>query len=133
MEVLGIFINFTNHPSECWSKQQLNAASEYGKIFDFPFPAVLPDADEHDIVRIAEDTAVKIRELSPAAGFIRTYNEVRIIRNKLAHSKKIEISDSGQKLEEYSQELLDQYSRNFARGMKHRADLHDVLQRRMKR
>ena len=35
-----VFVNFTNHPSETWEEKQIEAAHQYGKIVDLPFPNV---------------------------------------------------------------------------------------------
>ena len=37
-----MFINLTNHPSECWSIDQLSAARQYGEIVDVSFPNIEP-------------------------------------------------------------------------------------------
>jgi hypothetical protein len=56
-------INFSNHPSQLWSKDQSEAAAAYGKIIDMPFPAINPDADEADIKKLAEEYVKQILEL----------------------------------------------------------------------
>ena len=56
-------INFSNHPSQLWSKDQSEAAAAYGKIIDMPFPAINPDADETDIQKLAEEYVKQILEL----------------------------------------------------------------------
>lgn len=53
-----LFINFSNHPSRVWMKEELSAAQAYGHVVDMPFPAVNPEAGEQEIheeaVRLAE-------------------------------------------------------------------------------
>jgi len=49
-----MLINFSNHPSEYWSKKQLEAAAIYGTINDISFPAVEPEAEENEISSLAE-------------------------------------------------------------------------------
>jgi len=36
------FINFTNHPSSGWLKEQYAAALEYGEVIDIQFPNITP-------------------------------------------------------------------------------------------
>ena len=60
-----MFINFSNHPSEYWSKKQLEAAAAYGEIIDIPFPNVSPYATEEDVSRLAGDCFGAINRLSP--------------------------------------------------------------------
>lgn len=50
-----MFINLTNHPSEKWSEEQLNAARRYGEITDIPFPLIDENATEAEINRLADD------------------------------------------------------------------------------
>ncbi len=50
---MSVFINYTNHPSSFWSKEQLQAAEKYGDVIDITFPAVSPQANEteiHDLI-----------------------------------------------------------------------------------
>ena len=35
-----MFINHTNHPSQYWSDEQLDAGRQYGVIMDMPFPQI---------------------------------------------------------------------------------------------
>lgn len=49
-----MLINFSNHPSSLWGVKQLEAAREYGKIKDLPFPAVSPDANYDEIRELAD-------------------------------------------------------------------------------
>lgn len=53
-----MLINLSNHPSDKWDRRQLDAASEYGKIIDIPFPAVAPDGDEQ-YIRLLSDKMVE--------------------------------------------------------------------------
>lgn len=47
------FINLSNHPSENWDEEQKNAAGQYGRIVDIPFPGVAARADEKEIELLA--------------------------------------------------------------------------------
>ena len=55
-----MFINFSNHPSQIWSREQTDAARGYGAIVDVPFPAVPPDASEEEIQGMAEQSCMQI-------------------------------------------------------------------------
>ena len=55
-----MFINFSNHPSQIWSREQTDAARGYGAIVDVSFPAVPPDASEEEIQGMAEQSCVQI-------------------------------------------------------------------------
>lgn len=48
-----MLINLSNHPSEKWSKEQLQKAAEYGEIVDIPFPQVSPTGDMAYIQNLA--------------------------------------------------------------------------------
>lgn len=37
-----VFINFSNHPSNIWSKKQLEETRQYGEIIDIHFPNIEP-------------------------------------------------------------------------------------------
>jgi hypothetical protein len=56
-----MLINLTNHPSEKWGEEQMNAAiSAYNDVIDYPFPSVSPNATEEDINHIAQNTVMDI-------------------------------------------------------------------------
>ena len=65
--MVGVFLNFSNHPSTGWSVEQREAAEKYGRIQDLPFPVVSADASEEDIQELADVYLKKIREYSPSA------------------------------------------------------------------
>lgn len=52
------FINFSNHPSSGWLKDQIAAAKEYGEIVDLNFPNINPEFTSAMVGSIADD-AVK--------------------------------------------------------------------------
>lgn len=62
-----IFINFTNHPSQCWEETQLQQAQVYGEVVDVPFPAVDPEGDEEYIATLAEVSVAQILAHQPKA------------------------------------------------------------------
>ena len=59
-----VFLNFTNHPSNNWSEEQLTAAREFGDIIDLPFPEVNEKADDWDIDALSDEYMEKIKDLS---------------------------------------------------------------------
>ena len=52
---MGVFINLSNHPSNAWSKEQYEAASEYGEVVDIPFPQIEASSSEEDIENLVEE------------------------------------------------------------------------------
>lgn len=60
-----MFINYTNHPSKKWSCKQLEAAQEYGEIYDIPFPAINPEMSREEIIKIAKNEFIKITAKNP--------------------------------------------------------------------
>lgn len=62
------FINFSNHPSACWSEEQRAAAFLIGeRIVDVPFPAVDPFASKEEIDEKGRIYAERIAAMRPAA------------------------------------------------------------------
>lgn len=62
-----MFVNFSNHISDNWSKEQIEAASVYGEIVDVEFPILNPEMTEEDIVRIGDEYIEKIASYNPDA------------------------------------------------------------------
>ncbi|MCR4644634.1 MAG: TM1812 family CRISPR-associated protein [Oscillospiraceae bacterium] len=65
----GVFVNFSNHPSDKWSAEQRSAAlalASVQKIEDVPFPQVSAEASETDITGLAVKYAQEIAEMRPA-------------------------------------------------------------------
>lgn len=56
-----MFINISNHPSNRWSKEQIEAAKQYGEIVDIPFPNVPADASETNIISLADNVMNLVR------------------------------------------------------------------------
>lgn len=63
----SMFINFTNHPSNQWSLDQIEAAEAYGEIVDIPFPQVDPMASEREIELLAAECVAEIVQHQPCA------------------------------------------------------------------
>ncbi len=64
---MSVFINYTNHPSSFWSKEQLQAAEKYGDVIDITFPAVSPQANEMEIHDLITEQIEKLLTFNPAA------------------------------------------------------------------
>ena len=56
-----MFINLTNHPSSCWSEEQLKAAQQYGDIVDLSFPNIEPFFTSEDIHELADEAVKEIK------------------------------------------------------------------------
>ena len=66
-----MLINLSNHPSEKWSAEQLEAArKQFGEIVDLAFPAVDPDGDEAYISELAESFTQKVLDLAGDASCV---------------------------------------------------------------
>ena len=50
-----MLINISNHPITYWDDEQKNAAKQYGKCVDLPFPSVDPHGGEDYIDKLAEE------------------------------------------------------------------------------
>ena len=71
-----MFINLSNHPSDKWSKEQLEAASIYGDVVDIPFPQVEPEASEEEIMTLADEYADRINEIHTDQPFVHVMGEM---------------------------------------------------------
>ena len=61
-----IFLNHSNHASEKWSKEQIEAAEVFGKVTDFPFPNIPPHLSSTEVREIVLKNLPKILNQSPA-------------------------------------------------------------------
>lgn len=59
----SVFINFTNHPSEKWSEEQLCAARAIGTVTDLKFPDIPTDIAPDSFDSLVEEYRNKILEL----------------------------------------------------------------------
>ena len=83
------FINFTNHPSSSWSKEQIKAVREKydSEIIDVSFPPVSASADESEIKEQAMKCDERICSYAPAAvmcqgEFGLTYHVVNMLKKR---------------------------------------------------
>lgn len=84
-----MFINLTNHPSENWSKEQLNAARQYGEIVDLSFPIIEPTFTKEDIMFLVRESAEVIMGFKDGDTVVHvmgemtfTYNLVKALKEK---------------------------------------------------
>ena len=84
-----MFLNCSNHKSEDWTKEQLEAVYQMGEteIVDLKFPDVPGDVDESQICKIADGVMEKIKELKPAVvmcqgEFTLTYSLVKCMKEE---------------------------------------------------
>lgn len=59
----GLFLNYSNHPMEKWSKEQLDACSSFDMNLERKFPVVEDAGDEYYIQELVEEELVQIKEL----------------------------------------------------------------------
>jgi len=55
-----MFINFSNHPSSGWLKEQLTAAQKYGEIVDINFPNINPEFSSSMVSKLADEAVATI-------------------------------------------------------------------------
>ena len=82
-----MFINFSNHNSSNWSKEQIDAARKFGDIVDVSFPSVPANADSKDVMDLANSNVEKILKLNPdcvmcQGEFTLTYAIVNMLKEK---------------------------------------------------
>ena len=81
------FVNFSNHLSQYWNEEQLDAAYQFGEIVDIPFPSVNGYASTDEIISLATDMCSKISLYKPKAVMVQgeftlTYHVVRMLKEK---------------------------------------------------
>lgn len=65
---MGVFVNFSNHPSGLWSEKQTAAALEYGEeIVDITFPMVTAEAGPEEIAELGDQYIEQILATAAAA------------------------------------------------------------------
>jgi hypothetical protein len=82
-----MFVNFTNHPKDNWTREQLEASKCYGEIVDVPFPGVSPESTTEQVRQEAEIYAEKIMQYMPQfvlcqGEFCMAYHVTRILKEK---------------------------------------------------
>ena len=98
-----VFINLSNHPSDKWSREQREAAEEFGTITDMPFPKMDPHDDTEvwnnkveeyleRILTIDENPVVMIQ-----GEFVFTYRLVTVLKQ---HGIKVVVAETERVSEE---------------------------------
>ena len=80
-----MFINFTNHPSKLWEKEQRDASLCYGDIIDLPFPNIDPMASKENIREEAARCVKRILSYNPdfvlcQGEFTLAYHVIRLLK-----------------------------------------------------
>lgn len=106
-----MFVNFSNHPSANWSDEQMTAAHQYGEIVDVSFPLVPPDADENEILMLADEQCSRILELDPEivmcqGEFTLAYVVVRRLK---AHGVRVVAACSDRVVEEHGNQKTSRF------------------------
>ena len=87
-----MFINFTNHPSEKWSEEQLNAARQYGVVIDMNFPIIEPGDTKEDVLRCVKVYAEKIKEQKAGVTVVHVMGEMTFTHNLVNELKDMGIT-----------------------------------------
>lgn len=64
---MSVFINFSNHPSQYWDKEQKQMAMAIGTIVDIAFPQVSAESSCKDVEVLAKHYSKEILRHRPAA------------------------------------------------------------------
>ena len=76
-----MFINLTNHPSERWSDEQLNAARQYGEIVDLSFPIIEPNFTKEDVMFLVKESIETILGLMEDDTVVHVMGEMTFTHN----------------------------------------------------
>lgn len=76
----SMLINLSNHPSDRWQTEQIQAANtHYGGVVDVPFPEVPPMATKEEILRMAESCVEHIEKIAaPAEAAVHVMGEMTL-------------------------------------------------------
>ncbi len=64
-----MFINYSNHPVQCWPQTQKDAAEKFGRIIDLPFPQVDAFASSESIKAFGESELKRMQEIIATAEY----------------------------------------------------------------
>ncbi|MBP3767251.1 MAG: CRISPR-associated protein [Prevotella sp.] len=76
-----MFINLTNHPSEKWSEEQLEAARRYGEIVDMTFPIIEPTFTKEDVLRFVKVYTEMIKGIREKQTIVHVMGEMTFTCN----------------------------------------------------
>ena len=87
-----MFINLTNHPSEKWSEEQLNAAHRYGEIVDMPFPLIEPTFTKEDVMFLVKKCVDTIMGIMNGDIVVHVMGEMTFTHNLVNAMKELGIT-----------------------------------------
>ena len=87
-----MFINLTNHPSENWSAEQLEAARQYGEIVDMPFPIIEPTFTKDDIQYLVKECVEVIMGMKDENTVVHVMGEMTFTHNLVNALKEVGIT-----------------------------------------
>ena len=87
-----MFINLTNHPSEKWSEEQLEAANCYGKIVDLSFPIIEPTFSKTDIMFLVKESTDVIKGIKDDDTVVHVMGEMTFTYNLVNALKELGIT-----------------------------------------
>lgn len=58
-----MLVNFSNHPSRYWDKEQIEATHVYGELIDMPFPQIIPNATDEELQKLSDEYVQRIISL----------------------------------------------------------------------
>lgn len=109
-----MFINLTNHPSENWSKEQLEAAQQYGEIVDMSFPVIEPTFTKNDILHLVKEcieiimgmkdgeTVVHVMgEMTFTYNLVKALHEIGIVCLASTTERLVKMTSDGKKISEF--------------------------------
>lgn len=110
-----MFINFSNHPSANWSREQLEAARRYGEVADLSFPVIESSFTKEDILCYVEKYVEIIQRMKDDNTVVHVMGEMTFTYNIVNALKKLGLTclastteriatenDDGTKLSEFS-------------------------------
>lgn len=75
-----MLLNLSNHPSDKWAKEQLDAAQiQYGGVVDMPFPQINPEATTDEVMELAKEYARKIILHTPSVSTVHLMGEMTFL------------------------------------------------------
>ena len=87
-----MFINLTNHPSEKWSEEQLEAAQQYGKVVDLAFPIIEPTFSKEDILSLVKECMETIMGIKEGETIVHVMGEMTFTHNLVNALKAVGIT-----------------------------------------
>ena len=59
-----MFVNFSNHPFRYWGNKQREASRDYGELVDMPFPQIVPNATDEELLKLSLEYVQRILSLA---------------------------------------------------------------------